>query len=285
MLLALLTTAALAEMRAIEPFHGVVNQSPLTVTILVGHELAVQVEGPLDRTQRVQTDVRDGVLVITLAKNPNWSDGKLPTVNLTVPTLDQVGAESAGDVEVRGRLESDDLQLWTRGAGSLTLGDVAGRTVSLVAEGAGDLRAGGVTGRTVLLASRGGSEVDARTVLGAATVGEVIGAGRLQVGRFTGERFEARVQGAGELRVVGAVDALTVSASGAGKVDLAGLAAKQARVETSGASTARIWSSERAEVDARGASSVLTTGPGQVVSRAAKSATVRAWTIGAPPAN
>lgn len=285
MLIALLTTAAFAEMRAIEPFRGVVNQSPLSVTILVGPELAVQVEGPLDRTQRVQTDVRGGVLVITLAKDANWSDGKLPTVNLTVPTLEQVGAESAGDVEVRGRLESDDLQLWTRGAGGLALGDVAGGTVSLVAEGAGDLRAGSVTGRTVLLASRGGSEVDVRAVLGAATVGEVLGAGKLQVGRFTGERFEARVQGAGSLRAVGAVDALTIQASGAGTVDLAGLAAKQARVETSGASTARVWSSERTEVEARGASSVLTTGPGQVVSRASKSATVRAWTVGAPPAN
>lgn len=267
--------SAFAEIRPVDGFHGVVNQAPVHVTITIGPTAIVQVEGSLERTQQVLTEVRKGILVVTTRNDTVWKGGEPPTVNITVPSLDQIGAEGAGNVTVTGTLESNDLQLWTRGAGSLAVDHVKGRTVSLVAEGAGDLTATNVRGDTVLLASRGGSDVRATSVLGDATVYEVVGAGTFHVQRHSGGTVDARIQGAGSLTVVGAAEKVLVAASGAARVELGGLRARVGEVEAKGASTVHVWTDESLVAHAGGASKVITSGSGRVASSVSGAGAVR----------
>jgi hypothetical protein len=266
MLFALLLAPALAEMRAIDPFHGVVNTAPVDVIITIGPDMVLQVNGELDQTQKVVTEVVKGVLVISVAENVRWKPGAVPQVNLTVPSLDQLGAESAGNIRVNGTIEGNDLQLWARAAGDLEVADVTGSTVSLVAEGAGDLRAGVVTGNTVLLASRAGSDVTVVSVLGKSTVYEVNGAGTFSVERHEGKRLEARMAGAGSLRVVGTVDELHVESKGAAQVDLGGLKANRATVAFEGASKGTVYAEKTLEAQVDGASSLMYAGGAKVAS-------------------
>jgi hypothetical protein len=85
---------------------------------------------------------------------------------------------------------------------------------------------------------------------------EASGATKLEVAGLHGERFVLDASGASDATLGGAVDRLEVDMSGAGKLDARALAAKQVEIDLSGAGGAMVSASETLDVDISGAGKV-----------------------------
>jgi hypothetical protein len=89
---------------------------------------------------------------------------------------------------------------------------------------------------------------------------EASGATKITASNLSGEHFELEGSGATKAVLTGAVDRLMVNVSGAGHVEAAGLAAKMADIDTSGAGNVQVNASDKLKVSISGAGKVTYTG-------------------------
>ena len=82
------------------------------------------------------------------------------------------------------------------------------------------------------------------------------GASILDAKKLAGKEFQLKVSGASRCTLDGAVDALTIAVSGAGKVKADELKARKVKVIASGACRASVFASEALDVSLSGAGKV-----------------------------
>jgi hypothetical protein len=85
---------------------------------------------------------------------------------------------------------------------------------------------------------------------------EAFGASKISAVNLTGQRFELVGSGSTKATIGGTVDNLVIKLSGAGRVDAGGLAAREAEIRSSGASTVEVNASDKLSVHISGAGKV-----------------------------
>lgn len=83
------------------------------------------------------------------------------------------------------------------------------------------------------------------------------GAGSIAVSGLKNEKFEIDVSGAPTIKASGETKALTIDASGAGKIDTHRLRAMQVAVDSKGVSTVEVYASEQLDATVSGPSHVI----------------------------
>lgn len=165
-----------SEERAVESFHAVASRGSIDVVYTPG-PASLRLEGDDNLLELIETEVREGVLVIG-AKN-SFSTRHGLTAYVSAPTLDAVRIKGSGDVEGEN-LSGASLEVSVHGSGDVTLtGEVARVQVSV--KGSGDVDLSGL------------SCVDARV--------SVMGSGDVDL-HVTG-RLEASVMGSGDVTYSG----------------------------------------------------------------------------------
>ena len=125
------------EMRSVSgDFRKITEDGAANLFVTVGPSTTVKVEGDDNIVPLVETKVVKGTLVIKTKHN--FRPKKKLLVTVTVPELNEVQLDGAGNVTVRN-VQSRDFQVGWDGAGNVTL---SGRTGSLRAslDGAGNLK-------------------------------------------------------------------------------------------------------------------------------------------------
>lgn len=162
-----------------------------------GKDFSVRIEGDSRDVERVETHVRNGLLVIDNADDDDDGihiDSDSVTVTVTLPSLEEFEVLGAVDAEMKG-INSDHLRIELKGAGSIELEGTCG-SLDIDLKGAG--------------------EIDAEDLKCADVEVDVKGVGEAKV--HATESVDAEVSGIGSITVYGEPKKVRQSDSWLGKI-------------------------------------------------------------------
>ncbi|OHD69698.1 MAG: hypothetical protein A2177_00525 [Spirochaetes bacterium RBG_13_68_11] len=200
------------ESRAVASFNGITNQGSGLVRFSQGPTRQVTVEADTNILPYLETEVRNGVLVLRTRPGISINPTRL-VFRITAPDLHIVGIQGSGDFRMETPLDADRLEIEIEGSGSVGgeidvdavaagidgSGGISLRGVARLAEydinGSGDIEAGDL------------SSVDARVI--------IRGSGDVTL-EATGT-LDVEISGSGDVRYRGGAK-VTVRDSGSGTV-------------------------------------------------------------------
>jgi len=204
-----------SQKRQVSGFDSVSLDGVGEMTIVVGQTEALVVEGDDNLVERVKSEVRDGVLHISL--EPGSLPGIQPSIpfkyQVTLTTLNGVELAGAGTIDIQS-LETDSLDIQSSGAGKILVHDLKANLLSVLMDGAG------------------GCEIEAGTVERQKL--EINGLGSYNAPNLKSTTADVQISGAGGA-TLWVSENLDVVINGSGKVSYFG--SPQVQFENSGAGT------------------------------------------------
>ena len=181
-----------SEQRDVAPFTRIAMSAEADVVVAVGGAHAVTVRGDDNLLAELSTEVDDGTL--TIEEDADLDPEAGLTVDITMPALDQLELDGAGDATIEG---------------------VAGESLRIEVSGAGDVEASGEVDRVEVVIS-GAGDVQTDDLLAREAEVEISGAGSVHV--RASESLHATVSGAGDVVYSGDPANVVSEVSGAGEI-------------------------------------------------------------------
>jgi len=199
------------QQREVSPFDRVDFRGIGRLLVSQGEKQSVDVTASEAVISHVRTDVREGVLIVSLRWWPGIlfrvSELKTLEVRLVVPELSGLKVSGAGIVESRDRIQVEEMEIQLSGAGEINF-EFYGQRIDTHLTGAG----------RVVLWGKAEEQVVRLT-----------GAGSVQAEKLTTRSAQVHSSGAGECRVH-ATESLDAKLSGAGTIRYVGKPQIQSRV-------------------------------------------------------
>ncbi len=148
----------ITQQRDVAAFHSIDLRGAGDLDVHVGPAASLRVTGTAGALERLETSVRDGVLVIEQRGGWLWLPSSSDVeIDATLPLLNSVAINGAGDVDIEnlaggeltlliqgaGNLEAagavDSLTARINGAGNMNLSDLVARSATVTVNGAGNL--------------------------------------------------------------------------------------------------------------------------------------------------
>ncbi|MCQ2067511.1 MAG: DUF2807 domain-containing protein [Bacteroidaceae bacterium] len=191
------------EDREVKSFDGISNTCPFDVIVEQCDEAYVIVEGDKEYFDRLHTDVRRGVLEISI--DPQRYRNVRLRVRVGCPEISQLSMAGSGSIICKTDIEAKgDLSLKLAGSGDLVTLNVKCDNLGSAVSGSGNLKIGRVEANDVSLA--------------------VAGSGDWFTTRVKADKLTVSVAGSGDLEIVNADidDTLTASVAGSGDIQIDG---------------------------------------------------------------
>lgn len=163
---------------------------------------SVRVVGTKTAIEKLQISVEKGTLKIGQTRRSrlfNIGDDNDVDVYISSPDLTGVIIKGAGDFDVDGHLDTDNLTVTVKGAGDINLSDVICDAIDIEVAGAGDVSIGNLVCQRSSLALRGVGDMD--------------------VNYESCDRAECRLMGVGSITLSGRVGSLKRELRGTGSID------------------------------------------------------------------
>lgn len=201
------------ETRNLTGFTKVSFGVPGNLYIRFGSDYKVVLEGDKDLLADIETKVSGGRLVI---KKEIWmqNNNKKIIVNITMPSIEDLGVSGSGQAEITDGVKAEDLDLNVSGSGKIIINDLTADNIDCGISGSGDIIIKGT-----------GSVEEAEIAISGS-------------GNYTGESLEIKsaeisISGSGSCQC-NVTDTLEASVSGSGNVTYTGNPRIDARVSGSG---------------------------------------------------
>lgn len=207
------------EMRSVESFSRIRNKGSFQVNVTVGPEQSVKVTTDSNIMDKVETEVRGSTLHIQLEDSNNWRgyrNIRVLRVDITVPSLEAVRVDGAGDYEVRG-LEAAAFSANVNGSGDVDLIDAKVDRLSIDIKGSGDVDASGEC-TSLEIAIKGSGSVGARDMTCQNGDINIMGSGDVKTTLNTS--VDVGLMGSGDVIVWGKPDKVKSRSMGSGDVVL-----------------------------------------------------------------
>ena len=192
-----------SEERAVKPFTGVSNTCPFDVYYEQCDEQYVIVEGDEEFFDRLHTDVRRGVLEISI--DPQRYRNVRLRVRVGSPEINQLVMTGSGSIICKSDIEADgELILRLSGSGDLIAGKILCDNLRSSVAGSGCLKTGSI--------DADGVDVN------------VAGSGDWTSPRIKADNLSLSVAGSGDIEItnVNIDDNLSASVAGSGDIDVSG---------------------------------------------------------------
>lgn len=121
--------------RAVAEFHAIELETSATVEVKVGEAPSLHLSGDDNLLSLVETEVRNGVLVIDLSRSASFRCGLELVIG--TPALERFDIEGSGDVKIQG-LADGQVQLAIEGSGTIHAQGTARKLIGSI-EGSGTL--------------------------------------------------------------------------------------------------------------------------------------------------
>lgn len=207
-----------AEARPVATLQELELVGPVTMDVRVGPAASLRVEADSNLLPMVRTDTVGGALKV-------WVDGNVRSnhgirVTYTVPQLSQVR---------------------TTGSGRLSVSELNGGALTVLATGSGNTQLAGRVGN-LNVELNGSGNVNADALQNGNANVTLRGSGRVSLGQVNAEALNLKLRGSGELQAIGMATHLNAQVQGSGGASLAGLASQRADLSTTGSGdiTARV---------------------------------------------
>ena len=208
------------EERQVKDFDGIKNTCPFDVIYEQSDEQYVIVEGDEEYFERLHTDVKGGVLVISI--DPARYRNVRLRVKVGSPEITEIAMAGSGSVQCPKNIVTDgDLNLKLAGSGDLIVKNIKCTDLSIAVSGSGDLNVANIDAGDVSMSLAGSGDLDA-AILKANNVSiSLAGSGDIDVNNATIEEdLYASIAGSGDISVSG--HACNVTAKIAGSGDISG---------------------------------------------------------------
>ncbi len=218
-----LSMAQNRETRTVDTFTKLTFRVPGKLYLKQGSPQKVELEGPKDVLDEIETEVSGGKLVIGKEgkwMNWGWNDSKDKiSVYVTVKDIEAISVSGSGDIIGQGKFTTGDLQLNVSGSGFLQIEADASGNVEADVSGSGDVDFKGSCNNFDSDVSGSGKVVLSLAVSGVADFG-VSGSGKIQAAG-TAKEVKAGISGSGKVLAANLeTDKCTVRISGSGDVEI-----------------------------------------------------------------
>jgi hypothetical protein len=246
------------ETRKVDSFTKISFRFGGKLYLTQGSPQKVEVEGPKDLLEELETEVDNGKLIIGReGKWFEWNSNNNERVNvyITVPNIEGLSVSGSGDLVGQNTINAENLDLNVSGSGSLFLDVEAKGDVEADVSGSGDIELKGKCRR-----------FDS----------DVSGSGKVDLALAIAERADFGVSGSGKIYAKGSAPVIEAAISGSGKVLAADLVAERCTVRISGSGDVEINVKNELDANISGSGSVSYKGnPSKVNSHSAGSGNVR----------
>lgn len=186
-------------------FSSLSLAGPHNVVVQVGPAASVRAEGPAERIERLEIEVRGADLHIGTRKE-DWSAGykgdRQPvTIYVTTPTLAGASIGGSGDVRI-DRVEGERFAASIGGSGDIEIASLRVSEADFSIAGSGGIKAAGSAARTKM---------------------SVAGSGDIDIASVEARNASVSIVGSGDIRAT-ASDTADISIMGSGDVTLGGSA-------------------------------------------------------------
>lgn len=200
------------ERRVVAPFTRIELNGSGQVELSLGGEEAVVVSADEAALSFVETEVRDGVLVLGVK---HGAPPRLGSVRYAVSakSVDELKISGSGDVKVTGTMTGESVRFLSDGSGDLSAAvELAKAEVRI--RGSGDVELSGRAG-ALDIGIFGSGNVDAEELSGDAVDANVAGSGSVELGAFG--TVNAKIAGSGDVVYKGSAK-VSSQIFGSGKV-------------------------------------------------------------------
>lgn len=207
-----------AEVRQVSSFHGIQVSNAFDVLISQSGTEALAVSASdKDDVSLIETEVKDGILIIRLkeGKNSWWPRARKLKAYVSVKTLDKIKAGGASDIEIDGGLRTQDLVIDLSGASEFKGNINATGNVDIRLSGASDLDISGSAASAKIDAS-GASDMDGYEFATQSCDAHASGASSVTVS--VEKEISVVLSGASSMRYKGGAVVKSISTSGASKI-------------------------------------------------------------------
>ncbi|MBT8239517.1 MAG: DUF2807 domain-containing protein [Croceitalea sp.] len=187
------------------------------VDLVAGKEGEITIMGEENLIEYIETEVKDGKLVIKVEKgvnlvSSNWKSGMLITV--PIESVNDVSLSGSGDVVGKTMIKSDDFQTSISGSGDISLA-IEAKNIKASISGSGDIELTGKTTDLVVSVS-GSGDVKAYDLEAEFVEASVSGSADITV--TANQSLKARVSGSGDITYKGNPKKIDTKTGGSGDI-------------------------------------------------------------------
>jgi len=138
-----LTVSAATEKRAVKSFTAIENNCSIDIIISQGNTYSLELIAPEKYLRKIETKVVANTLMVDI-KGSVFSTEDFE-IHLSVINLNEIVLQGSGDVEIKGILSAEDLNIEIHGSGDFE-GDLNVKDLEISLHSSGDAEVSGVNG-------------------------------------------------------------------------------------------------------------------------------------------
>lgn len=185
------------ETRNTSDYDGIKCAGPMDFILVSGTEGKITLEGESNLLEHISTEVKDGNLIVKVAKGKNisWSKGKSIKITIPFEKISSISLAGSGDVINKDVINANNLNVSLAGSGDIVL-DIKTESVKGAVAGSGDLKLRGTTNNLEAKIA-GSGDFDSFELQAENVEVAVAGAGDAKIGNS--KKLKARVAGSGDI--------------------------------------------------------------------------------------
>ncbi|QNL51475.1 DUF2807 domain-containing protein [Olivibacter sp. SDN3] len=216
---AAITNKSADETRQVSGFHAIENIGSIDLEITLGSSESLKIIGNQEAIDLVETEVKNGVLVISIKKNNknlfnNWRVQKNLLIQISAKSLDALTQRGSGDIVVKNQIQGDQLQVALIGSGDIEL-PVNVKKLSASIVGSGDIDIKG-TAESADITIQGSGDFDGSALKTRDSNAKVSGSGDISI--YVSNTLNAHLSGSGDISYSGNPKEVNKQKSGSGDI-------------------------------------------------------------------
>ncbi|MGB5170298.1 MAG: head GIN domain-containing protein [Eudoraea sp.] len=205
--------------RSTSDYDAVAVSGWFDVNLVEGEEGQLILEGESNLLEHIKTEVKDGKLVIKVAKGVNlkpssWNKDGGIYITVPVESINEVTLSGSGDIVGEKTIETRNFSTNLSGSGDITLA-LNAEEVSAAMSGSGDINLSGKTINFEVKIS-GSGDIKAYDLIADNVKASISGSADISV--TANEMLTARVSGSGDIRYKGDPKKIDTKSSGSGDI-------------------------------------------------------------------
>lgn len=180
----------------VKSFSSVNANTVADIVYTQSEKVSVRVEGAQEMVDFLKIDCNNGVLTIENDREFNKNTEELLIIHISSPTIHSIETKGMGNICLKGKIKSDNLNINAEGIGKLHALDLESKKICVKYSGIGDLKLAGKTD-IVEINANGIGNIDCKDLLAKTTMVKSTKMGKVKC--FASENIGLFNDGIGEI--------------------------------------------------------------------------------------
>ena len=199
----------------VQSFSSIEFEAVAKVIFTQTEKYSVRAEGDKGMIDKLDVNVRKGVLRIKQKGKLNSKTKKNLTIYISSPTIEEFDVEGVGNWIIQGKVKANNLKIDFKGVGNFEALDLEIPSIKAEYEGVGTLTLGGTT-NFIEIKSEGVGSIDTQKLIAKSVVLRASGVGSVKV--YATESIDLNNEGVGSVTYYGNPTVKNIKNSGVGKI-------------------------------------------------------------------